>query len=132
MFYLSYKRLNAQFEKAQTSAEKNALRKQRDALHIATGGGNKRGVYEKQYKKALNAYRLFKRLNRLNDRLLILDNDERRYNSAYTQYLHNEADALELKIKKALKGFKLKIVYYSWLARICDNSGREIGLNYII
>ena len=132
MFYTSYKQLNNLWDKAHTSAEKNALRKERDALHIATHGGDKKRASDNRIKEAKKALNLFKRLNRLNDRLLILDNDERRYKSAYTQYLHEEADALELKVKKALKGFKLKIVYYSWLARICDNNGREIGLNYII
>lgn len=132
MFYVSYKQLNNLWSKAHTSEEKNALRKERDALHIATHGGDRTRASDNRIKEAKKALNLFKRLNRLNDRLLILDNDERRYNSAYTQYLHDEADELEKRVNRALKGFKLKLVYYSWLARICDEKGHEIGLNYII
>ena len=132
MCYLSYKQLNDLWSKAHTSAEKNALRKERDALHIATHGGDRKRASDNRIKEAKKALNLFKRLNRLNDKLLILDNDERRYNSAYTQYLHDEAEALEKQVKKALKAFKLQLRYYNWLASICDNNGRVIGLNYVI
>lgn len=132
MLYITYTQLNKRFEQATTGGEKNAIRRQRDALHIATSGGNKKRVSEANYKKAKKVYNAFKRLNKLNDRLLILDNDERRYNSRYTALLHDEAEALEKQVKKALKAFKLQLRYYNWLASICDDNGRVIGLNYVI
>lgn len=132
MKYITYKQLNKRFEQATTGAEKNAIRRQRDALHIATRGGDKKRVNEVNYLKAKKVYNAFKRLNKLNDRLLILDNDERRYNSRYTLWLHDEAEALEKQVKKALKPFKLQLRYYNWLASICDDDGRIIGLNYVI
>ena len=132
MLYYSYKDLIKRYEKAHTQAEKNALKRERDILHIATHGGNKKGVYEATFKKAKKAYNLFKRLNRYNDYLLEADNDERRYNTRYTAIMHEEADNIEKKTKEALKGLKLQLVYYSAFASICDEQGRTIGLNYVI
>lgn len=78
--------------------------------------------YIKDMTKAANLVNRFYRLSAMDDRLLILENDERTIYSRYTTELTARAERCLDKLREDLKPYGLTIRYYSWLPTL-----EEIG-----
>ena len=65
--------------------------------------------------KARNLVNRFYRLSAMDDRLLILENDERTANRYYTKELSIKATKSLDRLRNDLKQYGLTIRYYSWL-----------------
>lgn len=84
-------------------------------------------AYIHDINKASYIINSYYRLCGLSNRLLILDNDERTYNTRYTTNLHAREDRHINRLNEALKPYGLCLMFFSWLPSICikDDSGNK-------
>lgn len=103
-----------------TIAEKRA----KAAIELANRtNGNIEGA-----KKAMNAYY---RLCGLEERLLYLENDSKRHNSAYTKRLQEQEERAIGRVKKYFEEFEATLVWFGYLPTICAiGTTRSLNLEY--
>lgn len=70
---------------------------------------------------AKNLVNRFYRLSGICNRLLYVENDEKRCNSRYARELHAQCDKAEKKLNDDLQKYGLSIRYFSWLPAICES-----------
>ena len=87
-----------------------------------------------EFEEAKKIYNCWKKLNRLNDRLLELENDfyfmEKR--KRFIENMRKEADDQEKKLKELIKkyNYNINIKYYSWLASLENIEGQQLHFNF--
>ena len=84
--------------------------------------------YIKDGDKARNLVNRFYRLSAMDDKLLILENDEYFYNRPCTINLRNKADKALDRLRDDLKAYGLTIRYYSWLPTLEEIETQKTAL----
>lgn len=109
------------------------MRRLFDIYKIASRGTLKNKVSEETFELAAELYKEYRKLNRQNDNLLVLDNDFYRYNTNYTKDLHKKNENQEKKVRELAKRLGLTIVYYSHLATLQNKKDkRDLNLNRVL
>lgn len=131
--YITFNSLQIAWNRHLNREEEVAMRRLFDIYKIASHGNLKNKVSEETFEQAANLYNEYQKLNRQNDNLLVLDNDDRRYNSDYTKDLRKKNDEQETKVRKLAKKMGLTIVYYSHLATLQNSKDkRDLNLNRVL
>ena len=79
-------------------------------------------------RKAMNAYY---RLCGLEERLLYLENDEKRHNSYYTKCLQEKEERAIPRVQKYFEEFNACLVWFGYLPTICEaGTTRDLYLTY--
>lgn len=130
--YITFNSIQIAWNGCENEREKDTLRKVFDIYRIATKDTNKNKVSDETFQLAANLYKEYRKFNRQNDTLLVLDNDYYTYQSARTKNLHKKNEEQEKKLKKLAHKMGFKIVYYSHLATLQSlKSGRDLSLNRV-
>ena len=116
-------------------ARKNYLKKEWDIINLLKNKyPNKNTFNMLEFEEAKKIYNCWKKLNRLNDRLLELENDfyfmEKR--KRFIENMRKEADDQEIKLKELIKkyNYNINIKYYSYLARLENLEGQQLYFNF--
>jgi hypothetical protein len=118
-----------------TQARKNYLKKEWDIITILKTKYNTKDIFNMlEFEEAKKIYNCWKKLNKLNDRILILENDfyfmEKR--KKFVDNLRNQANKKEENLKQLIKkfGYNLQVVYYSWLSSLTIEKGSKLYFNF--
>ena len=116
-------------------ARKNYLKKERDIITLLKNKyPNKNTFNMLEFEEAKKIYNCWKKLNRLNDRLLELENDfyfmEKR--KKFIENMRKEAEEKEIKLKELIKkyNYNINIKYYSWIASLENLEGQQLYFNF--
>lgn len=116
-------------------ARKNYLKKEWDIITLLKNKYPNKDIFNLlEFEEAKKIYNCWKKLNRLNDRLLELENDfyfmEKR--KRIIENMRKEADKKEIKLKELIKkyNYNIKIKYYSWLASLENLEGQRLYFNF--
>lgn len=116
-------------------SRKSYLKKERDIITLLKNKYPCRDSFNLlEFEEAKKIYNCYKKLNRLNDRVLELENDfymmEKR--KKFIEYMRTEADDQEIKLKELIKkyNYNINIKYYSWLASLENLEGQKLYFNF--
>jgi uncharacterized protein YeaO (DUF488 family) len=131
--YMTFNSLQMSWRGCETDKQRDTIRVIFDIYKIASRGNIKSKISEETFEQAATLYKEYKKLNRQNDTLLVLDNDFNKYQSAYTKDLHKKNDDQEKKVKELAKKMGLSLVYYSHLATLQNKKDkRDLNLNKVL
>ncbi len=111
----------------------DTMRELYDIYRIAAQDTSKERVESSTFTRAYELYKEYRKLNRQNDTLLVLDNDFERYQSSYTKALHQRNEKQEKKVRELAKNMGFKLVYYSHIATLQNiKTKMDLCLNKVL
>jgi hypothetical protein len=123
--YITFNTLANLWRSCENDKDRETLRKFLDVFRIATKGKELDKVRVETYEKAKTLYQEFRKLNRQNDTLLVLDSNFEGWQSEYRKRLEKRNEKQEKKVKQLAQEMGFKIVYYSHIATLQNIKTRQ-------